>query len=304
MLNKLEIVAGSGAPPPVSIGLPVYNGERYLADALDSIVTQTFGDFELIISDNASTDQTEDICRDYATRDSRIRYVRNPINLGASLNYKQVFDLSSGRYFRWTNHDDILAPNLLARCFEVIEQDLSVVLAYCRTRLISADGSPISDYEDRLHVPEDSPSERFIQVLSRIGMCNVIYGLMRSEPMKNTALIANYIGSDIAFVAELALYGKLCEIPERLFSRRIHPHAYSSQKDIRKLLEFNDPTTRSHVPLKTWRRIREHFKAVERAPLGMREKMRLRRYLLRNCIWERSRLSSEVTLHVLNRLAR
>src|SRR5580704_9548085 len=100
MLNKLEIVAGSGSPPPVSIGLPVYNGQRYLADALDSIVTQTFGDFELIISDNASTDQTEDICRDYATRDSRIRYVRSPVNLGASLNYKQVFDLSSGRYFR------------------------------------------------------------------------------------------------------------------------------------------------------------------------------------------------------------
>ena len=96
--------------PRVSIGLPVYNGDNYLAETLDSILAQTFTDFELIISDNGSTDRTEAICRRYAAQDHRVRYVRNPSNLGAARNYKRAFELARGEYFKWNGHDDPLAP--------------------------------------------------------------------------------------------------------------------------------------------------------------------------------------------------
>src|SRR5207244_10480282 len=107
--------------PRVSIGVPVYNGERYIAETLDSLLAQTFEDFELIISDNASHDRTEGICRAYAAKDSRIRYVRNSTNLGAARNYRLAVELSSGEYFRWANCDDLFAPTSLSRCVEVLD---------------------------------------------------------------------------------------------------------------------------------------------------------------------------------------
>src|SRR5262245_38883261 len=114
--------------PRVSIGLPVYNGERYLAETLNSMLAQTFEDFELIICDNASTDQTEQICRFYAGKDTRICYVRNATNLGAAKNYRRTFELSSGDYFRWANCDDLFAPESLACCVEILDWKPSVVL--------------------------------------------------------------------------------------------------------------------------------------------------------------------------------
>jgi glycosyltransferase involved in cell wall biosynthesis len=101
--------------PRVSIGLPVFNGEKYLAEALDSILSQTYRDFKLIISDNASTDRTEQICREYAAKDRRIRYYRNEKNIGAPKNFNRVFELSSGKYFRWDAFTHPSAkPNYLA----------------------------------------------------------------------------------------------------------------------------------------------------------------------------------------------
>src|SRR5882762_1549884 len=116
--------------PRISIGLPVYNGENFITDALESILGQTYTDFELIISDNASTDRTEALCKSYAARDPRIRYWRNAENLGAARNFNRVFELSSGEYFKWTAHDDVLAPDYLEKCIEASDRDPSVVLVY------------------------------------------------------------------------------------------------------------------------------------------------------------------------------
>jgi glycosyltransferase involved in cell wall biosynthesis len=124
--------------PRVSIGLPVYNGENYLAETLDSILAQTFTDFEVIISDNASTDRTETICRQYAAQDRRIRYLRNTSNLGAAKNYNRVFELSQGEYFKWNGHDDPLAPVFLERCVAVLDRHPGVVLCFARNRSMSA----------------------------------------------------------------------------------------------------------------------------------------------------------------------
>ena len=113
--------------PKVTIGMPVFNGESFIREALDSLLAQTFIDFELIISDNASTDKTEAICRDYAANDSRIRYVRQAQNLGAMLNFKFVFDESQCEYFMWAACDDIWSPEFLGVNYSFLSQNPSYV---------------------------------------------------------------------------------------------------------------------------------------------------------------------------------
>jgi len=209
--------------PRVSIGMPVYNGEKYLVDALESVLTQTFTDFELIIVDNASSDHTQDICLAYAKIDPRIQYHRNESNLGAAANYNKAFALSSGEYFKWMPHDDRMAPENLARCVEVLDREPSVVLCYPKTMNIDERGNEIGPYNDRLHLLSPKPQERLGQLVTRCGDCNAVLGLIRSESMRKTHLIDKYRGSDFTFLVELCLLGKFWEVPEYLFLRRKHP---------------------------------------------------------------------------------
>ena len=116
--------------PKVSIGMPVLNGENYIEPAIRSILAQTYSDFELIISDNASQDRTEEICLYYAKKDRRIRYHRNDSNIGAARNFNRTVELAKGQYFKWAAHDDTLAPEYLEKCLEVLEQDESLILCF------------------------------------------------------------------------------------------------------------------------------------------------------------------------------
>lgn len=152
--------------PAVSVGLPVYNGERYLAAAIESILAQTYGDFELLLCDNASTDATPEICRRYAAADPRVRYVRHPENLGAAENYNVAFRLARGRYFRWAAHDDLLEPRLLERCTaELDAAPESVVLCYPRTVLVDDEGRHLRVHEDLMDLREARPHQRLRHVV-------------------------------------------------------------------------------------------------------------------------------------------
>jgi glycosyltransferase involved in cell wall biosynthesis len=292
--------------PRVSIGVPVYNGERFISATLDSLLAQTFDDVEIIICDNASTDRTEQICRSYAEKDSRIRYFRNAENLGASRNYRCAFEHSSGEYFRWANCDDLFAPEGLARCVEILDREPSVVLAYPKTKFIDERGDVISEYEDNLHIQSSKASERFAQVIERVGYVNVIYGLMRAEVVRQTGLLRNFPSGDIPLVAELTLYGKFWEIPEFLFYRRLHPKASSSYKDnVSKTQEFFDPKTKGRMFLREWKHLWTHGCSIMRAPLGVAEKMRLYFFLMRMGNWNRNQLARELIdaiRHVARRL--
>jgi glycosyltransferase involved in cell wall biosynthesis len=279
--------------PRVSIGLPVHNGERYIGETLDSLLAQTFRDFELIICDNASRDRTEQICRSYANTDKRVRYVRNASNLGAPRNYRLAFELSSGEYFRWANCDDLFSPESLARCVEVLDREQSVVLTYPKTRLIDERGQVIRDYEENLHLQCDRASDRFQQVFRSLGLVNVIYGLMRATILRRTSLIGNFISADVLLVAELSLYGKFWEIPEFLFYRRIHPGAFSSSKTIDQLQEFINPGSKGRADLRVWCSFLANCRSVLRAPLEVSEKLILWHCLLRNAIWSRGELAKE-----------
>ena len=115
--------------PKVSIGMPVYNGEPFIREALDSLLVQTFTDFELIISDNASTDKTEQICREYAAKDKRIRYIRQEINRGAAANFQYVLDEAVGEYFMWAAADDLWDSEFILKLIPLVERE-NIVLAF------------------------------------------------------------------------------------------------------------------------------------------------------------------------------
>lgn len=222
--------------------MPVYNGEEYLCAALDGLVRQTFTDFELIISDNASTDSTESICREYAARNPRIRYIRNARNVGGSANFNRVLALATGKYFKWACHDDLHAPSYIERCVEVLEGDSSVVLCHSKTEHIDRNGVRI-DLENHpggfltdsaghvLYLEwDDSPRmlgslqahRRFSDMLTKPYACVNTFGLIRTDVLKSTPCFQPYFGSERLFLAELALIGRFHRVPESLFSWRIH----------------------------------------------------------------------------------
>src|SRR5688572_15385073 len=127
--------------PLVSIGMPVYNGEAYLCQAVDSLLAQDYGNFELIISDNGSTDHTAAICQKYAKKDKRVRYYRTNTNLGASYNFKRVFELASGEFFMWAGSHDIWTPDYISRLIRVLQAEPNVALAYTETHWIDEKGN-------------------------------------------------------------------------------------------------------------------------------------------------------------------
>lgn len=280
--------------PRVSIGMPVYNGERYLAATLDSVLRQTYRDFILYISDNASTDGTEAICRDYASRDARIVYIRNPVNVGAPGNYERCFTPAQSEYFRWQNADDPIEPTLIADCLHVLDQHPDVVLAYGRAHIIDENSQLQRDYSDHLSLPQESATERFIHCINHIDLQNHMYGLIRREALANSARMKGYRSADINLIVELSLYGKFVELPQHLFNRRIHPEASSwDQKDVKRQINFWDPSKRKLI-LQTWRSFYEYFKAVHRAPIPFADKKQLCIYLLKRAYWRKSFMLGEV----------
>lgn len=259
--------------PRVSIGLPVYNGAKYLEEAIDSILGQTCQDFELIITDNASTDRTEEICRRYQSQDGRVRYLRSEKNHGAAWNYNRAFELARGEYFRWASHDDCLAPENLARCVEVLDREPSVVLCYPKTINIDESGNEIELFEDRVHLVWDQPHKRLGRLVTKYRMCNAVFGLIRSEVLRETSLIGKYSGSDFILLIQLCLRGKYWEVPEPLFFRRLHP-AMSRRANVhfRDVEKWFDTSHRRGGRFRRWRLFREQIKSIRQAPLTRSEK--------------------------------
>jgi len=215
--------------PSLTIGLPVYNGENYLRQSLESLLAQTFTDWELILSDNGSKDGTEAICREFAARDGRIRYLREPVNRGATWNFNRVFRLSRSPFFRWAAHDDVCSPELLERCMAALKARPAAVLAYPRTRVIGPQGEKLWDYGIRLRTDSPDPAVRFHDCICVDHACFPIFGVMRAEYLRRTPLLGAYVGADRNLLAELCLHGPMVEVPEFLFLRRDHPGTSTRQ---------------------------------------------------------------------------
>ena len=213
----------TAGPPRVTLGVTAYNVERYLPLAFESVLAQDFTDFEVVVCDNRSTDRTWKICQEYAARDPRFRIHRNDENLGEAGNFARVVSLARGEFFRLTAHDDLMAPTLLSECVAVLDADPGVVCAYPQTVIIDADGNRISDWDDRLDLSDPSPLRRLAHFARRWSLLNELFGVMRTDALRNTKLLGQYLSSDARIVAELVVQGRFQVVPARLFQRRMHP---------------------------------------------------------------------------------
>jgi glycosyltransferase involved in cell wall biosynthesis len=279
-----------GKAPRVSIGMPVRNGQRYIAPAIDSLLSQTYRGFELIICDNASNDQTEAICREYVARDPRVRYFRNSRNLGPAGNHNRCFALSRGQYFRWHAHDDLCAPTYLERCVELLDADKSVVIAYPSTLIVDEVGNPLEEYGFRPLTDSVHASQRFAELVlvnHRLHRAVEIFGLMRSSALLQTPLEGAYARGDSVLLARMALLGRFVELPDRLFLSRCHPSqsmqtmpTHHGLGRLRRLLgtgplpppEWWDVTRKGKANFPEWNLFKEYWLSIGRAPLSVAER--------------------------------
>jgi len=259
--------------PRVSVGVPVFNGESYLAHALESLLDQSFADLEVLISDNASTDRTSEICQEYARRDDRISYQRNARNLGAVPNYNRLVDRANGEYFKWASHDDICAPTLLEHCVAELDSDPKTVLCYASTVLIDSEGKTIAHHRDGLHLVSDLPQQRLGLLLRKPPGCNAVFGLIRSEALAATRLFGSFESSDNVLLAELCLRGRFREVPLPLFYRR--HHSSMSRRAVgsrREMALWYDTSYKGKNRFPYPRVLIELLKAIYLAPLSGRQK--------------------------------
>jgi glycosyltransferase involved in cell wall biosynthesis len=262
-------------PPRLSIGLPVYNGERYVAQAIDSLLAQTFRDFALIISDNGSTDWTEAICRSYAQRDARVQYHRSDQNRGAAWNFNRVFRLASSPWFKWAAYDDLCAPDFVARCLDLLDRKPRAIVAYPQSYIVDDEGKVTGIYREPADATSPHPHERFRAVVRNSGYCHLLFGLIRRDVLARTQLHGPYPSSDTILIAELALRGELHEVGERLFYWRDHPrrpqHIYPTDAE---LAVFYDPRNAGAVPMRHWTLLSHYVRTLRRVPLPLDEKLR------------------------------
>lgn len=214
------------AHPRLAIGLPVRNGGQYLRQAVTSLLSQTYADFRLLISDNASTDATPEIGRELARRDGRVTYVRHEVNIGAAPNFNFAFRQTRGEYFKWAAHDDLCEPEFLERCVEMLDADRGVVLCHSYSNWVDAAGSVVGPAQRDPRVASERPGERFIAALKQ-GYPALIWGVMRRDAAAAAGLIPSFVGSDRYFLAGLLLRGRAALVPEYLFSVRKHDESFT-----------------------------------------------------------------------------
>lgn len=289
----------AGSKPRVTIGLAVRNGARFLAESVDSLLAQSYGDFELIISDNASSDQTEAICRQYAAMDERIRYYRSPEDVGLSRNFNSLFTRAQGEYFKWAAADDRHETNWLARCLEILEKDRDVVLAYGKARYIDENGAPVEKTDQGYDLQSEAAAERLRYAIRASSWVNAIFGLIRSEALAKTRLFPTYPGGDYTVLAELALQGKFVEVPELLFQRRLHPEA-SSQNTDNPDFEARLWTASKQKTFPVWSRSKDNFSIVMRSKLSLWQKLSLSGSVMRTMVTARRRLLTELKTCIIS----
>ncbi|MBV9128875.1 MAG: glycosyltransferase family 2 protein [Verrucomicrobia bacterium] len=263
--------------PRVSVGMPVYNGERHIRQAIESILTQDYEDFELIISDNASSDATGEICRSYANADARVRYYRNETNIGASPNHTRVFELAKGEYFKWAAHDDECLPSLLGRCVRILEEaPTSVVLVYPQCVIIDEEGRVTREYRVSIQAKDRWPHRRVAQVLKSVELGTPAFGVSRASVLRQTRLIDSFHTSDYVLFAELAMLGEIWEIPEILLRKRDYSgRGTAANKTMQEFDAWMDPLQKKRrriLPLLhkiAW----EYVKSAYRLPLSQSEQL-------------------------------
>ncbi len=210
--------------PLVSIGLPVYNGEQFLRQTLDSLLGQTYENLDLIVSDNASTDSTGAICEEYAGRDQRIHYYRNTANYGAAVNTNSVFALSSGDYFMWASDEDYWAPDYVRSCMDVLVNSDKIILAGSWCRFVDAETEEIILTDKGFSTVGLHASDRFKlhkqTIHSGSYVAAIFHGIYKRGPLTAVMPMWNLVLSDQLFLARLCFLGEFHVVPKLLMMKR------------------------------------------------------------------------------------
>jgi glycosyltransferase involved in cell wall biosynthesis len=234
--GELPSVSGSSRNPLISVALPVRNGAATLTFAIESVLAQTHQDIELVISDNGSTDDTEEIGRHFARSDQRVVYQRHPTNIGMLNNFTSAERRATGTYVRWLGDDDLLDPSYVARTLEAFRDDDRRVVVTTQIVFVDPDGfeTLVSDYDpSRLACPD--PVERFAEMMrlltADLAVLDPLYGMIRRDLL--LAPRRNIAREDEIFAARLALAGPWGHVPSPLARR---PHSIASGAVVRRML--------------------------------------------------------------------
>jgi glycosyltransferase involved in cell wall biosynthesis len=269
--------------PRLTIGLPVYNGQKYVAESIEALLGQSFTDFELIISDNASTDDTGDICRGYEKQDRRVRYFCQPRNVGLAPNHNFVAEQAQGELFKWASNDDLYARELLERCINALDRYPDVVLAHSWTARVDDSGAVTKAFKYPLNTASPRAPERFRSLLFERGGDDD-YGVMRTEVLRRTAMQESYHHADRTITAELSLYGRFYQVPDWLYFRRDHAdcseracptmRSRCANMDPRRADPLRHPAVRLYGEY-----IWAYARAIQRAPLSAADRRGCYRHL-------------------------
>jgi|SRR5579862_583709 glycosyltransferase involved in cell wall biosynthesis len=283
----------------VSVGLPVYNGERFLAAAIDSVLNQTFQDLEIVISDNASTDSTQKICQDYAAADPRVKYHRNDHNIGGVKNFNRVVELSSSDLFMWFADDDVIEPTYLQKCVEVLDRDPGVILSFSGFGDIDADGKLLDTRKSSLVMDSPDPVERFRRAIRMEHLCEPWCAVTRMEILRRTPLYGVFADYDRVLISELGLYGRFYELPEFLFLHREHDQRSINVFPGRyERMAWIDPKRVGKVTFPHLRQFREYVAVIGRVPLPFGQKLKCYGLMLKWLWRNRSRISTDMKIAV------
>ena len=288
----------------VVIGLPVYNSQKYLGAAIESHLSQSFGDFDLVISDNGSTDATAEICTSYAAKDSRVKYLRSDVNRGILWNHRRVFEgvKSANQYFRWAGGDDILEPGLLQALVTVLDTRPEVEAVVPDTKNIDDNGEIIGSVARSLDLQSPDVFERARQVLVRGYQHVIAYGLLRTSTLRVLRTAPNYPGWDSVFVWELALRGLMVQSPGPALLRRFHKGSISRVKTVKEMRKWVEPNAKAGMNFPHWTWAYERWRALQATPLAKHDRVRIGKFLLRATLWERNSLVRDVTQAALRTL--
>jgi glycosyltransferase involved in cell wall biosynthesis len=286
--------ASPGSRPRVFVGLPVYNGARFLARALNSLLAQTYGDFVLLISDNASSDATQAICEHYAESDSRVCYVRQPFNIGAPRNWNFVANQADGEYFKWATANDECSPEFIEQCVRILDADPSAVLCQGKTFLVDEETDAREPYGFDLELADPRPSQRLKDLVIKLALNNGQSGLIRLASLRRTGLDRPYPGGDIPLMAELALLGKFIVVQDVFLYRRMGPSTFSRLLRTDQMQSFYGKSSSRSLSGAQWRQHLAILWAALRLTNGWQETLAATNIALRRIIWDSQALASDV----------
>lgn len=262
----------------MTIGMPLYNGSDFVAAALDALLAQTYEPLEIVISDNASTDDSEAICRSYLARDPRIRYERSPLNRGLAWNFRQVMDMARGTYFMYAPHDDLFGPGYVASCVAALEADPGASYAFATSVLIDGDGARIGVEAVRQRYADAAPDVRCWDVLVVQGGLNY-YGVARRDVFRGIGRYPALPRGERIITAGLALAGRFVLLPPGDYLRRVHAGQITAVRhDRRAELAVVDPGRRgwrAAVPIVLAEYALGYVAVAMRAPLRPTQRVRV-----------------------------